>query len=122
MRVCVRCRVAKLKFATKDTCHTCYNIVWVNRKLAADPTWRYARHLVHKYGINFDEYMRQFKLQGGRCDLCRRKSLKKLVVDHDHKTGRVRGLLCHPCNVALGLLRESPARIRALAAYIETVG
>jgi len=42
-----------------------------------------------------------------------------LAVDHDHESGHVRALLCHNCNVALGLLAEDPQRLRDLADYIE---
>jgi hypothetical protein len=40
-------------------------------------------------------------------------------VDHDHKTGKVRGLLCHPCNAALGLTRDDPSILRAMIEYLE---
>jgi hypothetical protein len=43
-------------------------------------------------------------------------------VDHDHKTGKVRGILCHKCNIALGLIGDDPARARALANYLEREG
>lgn len=45
--------------------------------------------------------------------------LSPLVIDHDHKTGRIRGLLCNACNQALGLLLEDPERVKSLLAYIE---
>jgi hypothetical protein len=40
-------------------------------------------------------------------------------VDHDHKTGKVRGLLCHPCNAALGLVRDDPSILRAMIEYLK---
>jgi hypothetical protein len=46
---------------------------------------------------------------------------KRLSIDHCHTTGRVRGVLCHGCNLALGAMRESPELIRRLAAYAEVV-
>jgi hypothetical protein len=46
-------------------------------------------------------------------------SQRNLHIDHDHETGEVRGLLCYSCNVALGASREDPARLRALADFIE---
>jgi len=48
-----------------------------------------------------------------------RLNLRPLVVDHDHSTGRVRKLLCNACNLAIGMVQEDPARLRALAAYLE---
>ncbi|MFE5866619.1 endonuclease VII domain-containing protein [Streptomyces virginiae] len=55
--------------------------------------------------------------QGGLCCLCLRAPA--VHVDHCHKTGRVRGVLCFNCNVGLGLLKESPDRIRRAAEYLE---
>jgi hypothetical protein len=66
--------------------------------------------------------------QGDVCAVCnmpethidrRSGNIRELCVDHDHKTGEVRALLCSACNVALGRLNEDPARIRALADYAE---
>lgn len=75
-------------------------------------------HLKAAYGITTDEVDTISAHQGCRCASCR--ELVELHVDHNHVTGDVRGLLCGPCNRALGLLKEDPMRIRALAVYIET--
>lgn len=67
----------------------------------------------HLYGLTADDYQRLFDNQGGRCALCGttdggKKTLSwkwgigTLSIDHCHKTGRVRGLLCHLCNIRLG--------------------
>ena len=81
-------------------------------------------------------YMRQYSLpvrqyeallieQGGCCAICREEGFlmkkhhrAKLLVDHCHATGAVRGLLCHNCNRALGLLQDSPSLLLAAAAYV----
>jgi hypothetical protein len=55
--------------------------------------------------------------QGGICAICRETKIDR--IDHDHKTGKVRGLLCHCCNAALGLFRDLPDRLRAAAEYLE---
>lgn len=53
-------------------------------------------------GVSDDEYARMLAAQGGGCAICGAKpKTRRLHVDHDHKTGRVRGLLCHRCNRAL---------------------
>ena len=61
------------------------------------------------YGIDAAEYEHMLEMQGGRCAICRaRPKSKRLAVDHDHKTGAVRGLLCSMCNHdALGALHDS---------------
>lgn len=71
-----------------------------------------------RYGLTFAQVEEMKLRQGGRCAACR--GADALHVDHDHKTGAVRALLCTGCNTALGLLKEDPMRIRALAVYIET--
>ena len=73
---------------------------------------RYA--LKHEFGLTLEEYNEMILAQGGKCAACGRPS--KLHVDHDHRSGRVRGLLCGPCNRALGFL-ESPLR-SAWEAYL----
>lgn len=76
------------------------------------------------YRIEPSEYMAMVKAQGGLCAVCRHRKLegwgrRELCLDHDHKTGKVRGLLCNPCNVALGHLRDDLEIARALVAYLE---
>ena len=74
--------------------------------------------LRRKYGITNEEYDEMFKKQDGRCLVCGETSDKVLCVDHDHKTGRVRGLLCYRCNTALGHLRDDPEIIMKLYEYM----
>lgn len=78
-----------------------------------DAARRYA-----KYGLSASDYNRMFAQQSGVCAICREPD-RKLVVDHDHKTDRVRALLCSHCNSAIGFLRESPLLARAAATYLE---
>jgi len=56
------------------------------------------RYLVRAYGITQGEYDTILRNQGGKCGVCQRKPKKNLAVDHNHKTGKVRGLLCYFCN------------------------
>jgi len=76
-----------------------------------------ARHygLMRYYGIDEDEYNRLFEKQGGVCAVCGGEETRihkgertKLQVDHDHKTGEVRALLCFNCNNGLGAFRDDP--------------
>lgn len=60
---------------------------------------------LHKYGMTKDQYMKVHKAQRGKCSICARRQAKPwrwLCVDHDHETGRFRGLVCMRCNTALG--------------------
>jgi len=58
--------------------------------------------------------------QGGRCAICRNPSPggKRLCVDHDHATGRIRGLLCGACNLVLGYARDSEAVLASAIQYL----
>ena len=59
----------------------------------------HAARLEKVYGIDADEYARILKAQGGRCAICRNQPRTiRFAVDHDHKTGEVRGILCKRCN------------------------
>lgn len=72
----------------------------------------HSAYVLRTYGITGEEYWALYEAQGGRCFICRRATgkSKRLPVDHDHRTGEVRGLLCGPCNQdVLGHLRHDPA-------------
>ena len=71
--------------------------------------------LKRKYGLSFGEYDQMVLKQHKLCNICK-QSGKHLYVDHDHKTGKVRGLLCVKCNSALGFFNDS---IRVLKAAIK---
>lgn len=74
------------------------------------------------YGITKDQYMQLLINSCGRCDACGEQFINKSHsshVDHNHVTGKVRGLLCHGCNLALGLLHEDPKKISQLLKYLE---
>jgi len=60
------------------------------------------RHLRISYNLSEEDVQEIKHTQGGRCKLCNRK--RKLCIDHDHESGRVRGLLCYRCNRSLGCL------------------
>ena len=73
------------------------------------------------YGIDSAEYATMLELQGGECRVCGAPDLvggKHLAVDHCHKTGEVRGLLCDQCNVGLGKFLDDPALLRAALDYL----
>jgi hypothetical protein len=76
---------------------------------ALDPMRRRRWHLKGRYNITPEQYDEILASQGGVCAICEDvcKTGRRLAVDHDHETGRVRGLLCANCNIAIGKLQES---------------
>lgn len=82
------------------------------------------RYNLKQYGITYAQHQAMFAAQGGRCAICKSDKPgskgKGWHVDHDHKTGTVRGLLCHFCNTAIGSLKDDPDLLRAAAEYLES--
>lgn len=63
------------------------------------------------------------RLQNDRCAICgSAPGARALHVDHDHRTGQTRGLLCHSCNIGLGMFRDSPVLLRGATAYLKVHG
>lgn len=75
-------------------------------------------HLRRAYGLTAIEYLELLQRQGGRCAICRRWARQRLVVDHDHGTGSIRGLLCTPCNAGIGMLGDSVSGIMRAVDYL----
>jgi hypothetical protein len=81
---------------------------------------RRARNL-RQFNLTLDGYADLLADQGGVCAICRKApQAKPLCVDHCHTTGAIRGLLCGPCNTALGMLGDDPDRVDSAAAYLRT--
>lgn len=75
-----------------------------------------------KYGISSADYEKLLEEQGGVCAICGSTESKvntRLHVDHDHSSGKIRGILCQPCNVTLGKMQERPDLLRKAADYLE---
>ncbi len=121
---------AKRTLCTKDDCdrpvigrglcHTHYH-AWRREENPAGST-AYRRKLA--YGLEPDEFEALLARQGGVCAVCHRPPPKSkhswnLSVDHDHKTGEIRGLLCFNCNAGIGQFKDEPERLRAAARYLE---
>ena len=78
--------------------------------------------LNRNYGIDNDMYLQMLSEQNGCCKICNiseEENKSKLHVDHNHKTGKVRGLLCSRCNTAIGKFKEDPEIIKRAIEYIE---
>jgi hypothetical protein len=117
-------------------CRSCAN-EWTNRDYDRNPKSREKKRLYYalrEYGKSLEELEELLRIQDERCAICLRHwkecpaprpsryenvFLQHLYVDHDHATGKIRGLLCHGCNGAIGLFNDDPDRAEAAADYLE---
>lgn len=117
-------------------CITCYNRrcrAYAREKYATDPGFRERvrvttrrKVLRLKYGLTEEGYESLLADQHGGCAICGATESAhthgrpcRLAVDHDHTTGKVRGLLCSRCNQAIGKFGDDPEMLRAAAAYLD---
>ena len=78
-----------------------------------------SRHRFKNYGIDNDTYNFMVNAQDGRCIICGDMPEINLSVDHNHQTGKIRRLICNPCNIAIAKAKDSPEILRAMADYLE---
>jgi hypothetical protein len=115
---CKECRKAEVnawRAANRDS----YNEK-ERARYARTPT-KWSGHLKRRYGIDSVEYAERLKAQNGCCAICKASAAalaETLAVDHDHATGKVRGLLCAKCNQMLGCARDRQEVLRAGAEYL----
>ena len=79
------------------------------------------RHHVLKsrYGMTIEDYYKLLEKQNNKCSICKLEAIKTLDVDHDHKTGVVRGLLCEGCNTGLGKFQDNPDLLGKALLYLK---
>lgn len=79
------------------------------------------RQIFRNYGITPDEYFSLVDRQQGLCAICKGESKNlELCVDHDHVTGKVRGLLCRTCNLGLGHFKDNSQILSAAISYLRS--
>ena len=81
------------------------------------------------FSMTLDDYQRMLELQGHKCAICKQENKKIIMsnktgretlhIDHNHKTGKVRGLLCHNCNATIGLVKESKDTLYKIISYLD---
>jgi DNA-directed RNA polymerase subunit RPC12/RpoP len=129
-KVCVTCQKAQPLFlfywrtgrkTRGAVCKAC-------RKIYEQERYRYddgkivahARH--RRYGVTPQELVEMFKRQVYKCACCSDplpEITKHVHIDHDHTTGKVRGIVCRDCNMTLAYGRDDPSRLRAAADFLE---
>jgi hypothetical protein len=76
-------------------------------------------YLKTTYGLVPEQYDALYSRHDGKCYICMEKKEYYLHVDHNHETGKVRGLLCNPCNRAIGLLKEDINILKSAIEYLK---
>lgn len=87
----------------------------------AHPLRKREQHLKSRYGLDLKAYDALLEAQGGCCAICRCSKpggRGTWHVDHDHKTDKVRGLLCHDCNTGLGKFKDDPEILKLAIVYL----
>jgi hypothetical protein len=111
-------KLHRIKPATIES-RKAYNIAYADR----------GKHLklMRLYGISLEEYNQMLSNQGGVCAICREVEVCSdpragrtigLAVDHDHTTGKIRGILCSKCNKAIGLLKDDTSLLASAIDYL----
>lgn len=88
------------------------------RQLPENKDAKYVKSLERFYKMTKEDYEELLKKQKGLCAICKTNPGVRLSVDHDHKTGRVRGLLCRKCNLGIGFLKDSVDFLRNAIDYL----
>ena len=79
------------------------------------------RRLRNKYEITIEAHRLIYILQNGKCAICKQPTAyDKMSTDHDHQTGKVRGLLCHQCNIGLGNFKDNLKSLRNAVRYLKS--
>lgn len=127
-KLCVKCKKIKhksqffknkknpdgYKYSCKDCCK---KYVENNQHLVRNA------YLKRQYGISLNDYNRILKNQNNCCAICKTKSSgtsnkQNFCVDHCHKTGTIRGLLCDNCNKVLGIIKDNNYILGMLSVYL----
>ena len=132
MKTCPKCKTDKPfsdfhkdKTRSDDVQCYCKDCSSKRSKESYDPLKRKVLDLKKNYGLSWDEYIDLYDKQNGKCLGCERKIFIEInsdtpaVVDHNHKNGKVRGLLCRDCNLILGNAFDNIETLKNLIKYLE---
>ncbi len=138
-KICTKCKIDKpskdfrLRMDKKlnSWCKKCHTAWGVNKKRNT-PAYREKAaitrrkyDLLKKYGLTVEEWNELLLQQNGVCKICkepkRNKTHKYLVVDHCHKTNKIRGLLCDSCNRAIGLFKDNVELMLKAIEYLQDI-
>lgn len=111
----------KRKYSTNPE-HRLRRLAKKKQERDADPLYCRKHHLKRKYGLTLAEFDRMLAAQNGACAICgttRPGASGSMRIDHDHRTGRIRALLCDRCNRALGIVNDDVSLLQAAIRYLQ---
>ena len=121
VKTCISCSGSFSLSSKFLECSECRRNSWRQAELLKGRSSEELR-LLDYMDISFLEREALLRSQDGRCAICRipeEESKRPLVIDHCHKSGKIRALLCNSCNVGLGMFKDDPEFLRAAAEYLE---
>lgn len=131
-KVCTKCGLEKSRNefyrrsgaldGLRSHCKACVSAWGKENTEARRQSWRRYRrkkYLSDAYGLTEERYLEMLEAQDGLCAICGKPGRSRgLHVDHDHSTGAVRGLLCHPCNSGMGMFGDDPEVLASAIKYL----
>ena len=112
------------KSGYRGVCKECFNSYYRTRRVEKhelvrgyEKKFHQKRRLKYYYNLSVEEYNNMLASQDSLCSIC--KTQTKLVVDHCHTTGKVRGLLCNRCNMGLGHFKDTVALLKHAEEYLK---
>jgi predicted ATP-binding protein involved in virulence len=116
------CKDKRKKDGVIKCCYKCHNELWGkswrNKNKERESNTRYLRTSLSRFGISLDEYNEMYERQNGVCVICGKNKNRRLCIDHDHTTGKIRGLLCRECNMALGYVQDETTVLKNMIEYL----
>lgn len=130
---CIMCKVDKPEEAFKKTkgtglsprcldCRTRANLSvkkWIKRNPEKQRAYVTRYNLARSCQGDADQYQQLFEEQGGKCAICKQECHRRLAVDHNHETGKIRGLLCMNCNTGIGKLQDDVLLLEKAILYLK---
>jgi len=94
---------------------------WAAKRSLEQPTWQAEKHLKENWGLTLNDYDEMLAAQGGGCSICGTSDFgsKRGHIDHDHKTGNIRGILCTNCNNGLGRFKDNIEYLEEAIRYLK---
>lgn len=109
----IKAATDRIKCPKKRKSHNKSQLKWAHSNFEK----RKNADLKRKYDISLEDYKTMMESQDGKCAICTKKH-DSLHVDHDHSTGKIRGLLCQTCNMALGLMKDNITSLLKAVEYL----